>query len=176
MYCDFLLDGGGWTIVWKHSYMEVTLRNSSMFWYSDFYKPCLDLNGGSDGWCNIPRKNRFNPTEMLIAAYHNGVMVYAYKGGFNRNIDYHWTGSTLMDPTMIVDHCTRSQSQGVPPYPQKESAAITGLVLAKWPGHSATDTIDGDGTDDDRWAHCQLPSSISSTANNVQMTVAIFVR
>ena len=102
-------------------------------------------------------------------------MVYAYKGGFNRNIDYHWTGTTLFDPVKIVDHCTRSYSQGVAPYPQKESAATTGLVLAKWPGHSYTDTINNINGDY-RWYHCQLPSSISSSANSVQMTVAIFVR
>ena len=155
--------------------MEVTPTNSSMFWYSDFYKPCLDLNSGSDGWCNIPRKIRFNPQETLIVAYHKKKMVYAYKGDFNRNIDYHWTGTTLFDPVRIVDHCTRSQSQRVAPYPQKESAAITGLALAKFPGSTDTDTIDYIGYDD-RWLHCQLPSSISSSANNVQMTVAIFVR
>ena len=161
--------------MWKHSYFEVTPTNSSMFWYSDFYKPCLDLNGGSDGWCNIPRKIRFNPQEMLIAAYHNGVMVYAYKGGFNRNIDYHWTGATLLEPVKIVDQCTRPHNQGVAPYPQKESTAITGLAVAKLPGYPHTDTINN-VNDDHRWYHCILPSSISSRPNYVQMTVAIFVR
>ena len=158
-------------MVWKHSYMEVTPRNSSMFWYSDFYKPCLDLNGGSDGWCNIPRKIRFNPQETLIAAYHNGVMVYAYKGYFNRNIDYHWTGATLLEPTKIVDWCTNSE---VAPHPQKESA-ITGLALAKRPGYPYSDTIYSVNRDF-RWYHCRIPSSISSTTYRVQMTVAIFVR
>ena len=163
-------------MVWKHSYMEVTPRNSSMFWYSNVHKPCLDLNGGSDGWCNIPKKIRFNPAEMLIAAYHNGVMVYAYKGGFNRNIDYHWTGSSLLDPIMIVDQCTNIYSRGLAPYPQKESAAITGLALAKWRvGNSVTDTIDNINSDS-RWYQCRMPSSISSTAHGVQMTVAIFIR
>ena len=163
-------------MVWKHSYFEVT-RNSSMFWYSDFYKPCLDLNGGSDGWCNVPRKIRFNPQETLIVAYHNKKMVYAYKGDFNRNIDYHWTGTTLFDPVRIVDHCTRSQSRGVAPYPQKESGAITGLALAKWTaaGNLDTDTINN-VNDDHRWIHCVLPSHISSSSYRVQMTVAIFVR
>ena len=155
--------------------MEVTPRNSSMFWYSDFYKPCLDLNGGSDGWCNIPRKIRFNPQEMIIAAYHNGVMVYAYKGGFNRNIDYHWTGTTLFDPIiMIADWCTNNR--GVSPYPQREHDDITGLALAKYSHSSSyTDTIDYLNSDN-CWEQCQIPSSISSSSYRVQMTVAIFVR
>ena len=162
--------------MWKHSYVEVNPRTTDMFWHSDYYKPCLHLSGGSDGWCNVPMKIRFNPEEMIIVAYHNGVMVYAYKGYFNRNIDYHWTGATLLQPTMIVDQCTRSESQGVAPYPQREDDAITGLALAKYPGNGNTDTIDGNGNDDDRWAHCQLPSSISSSTADVQMTVAILVR
>ena len=99
--------------MWKHSYWEVNPRTTDMVWHSDYYKPCLDLNSGSNGWCNVPMKIRFNPKEMIIAAYHNGVMVYAYKGGFNRNIDCHWTGATLLDPVRIVDQCARSQSRGV---------------------------------------------------------------
>ena len=63
------LDGGGWSLVWKHSPMEVARPlNHSMTYYSKSYKPCTDLEAG---WCNVPNKTRLNPTEMMIAAYHN---------------------------------------------------------------------------------------------------------
>ena len=74
-----------------------------------------------------------------------------------------------------MDWCTGSYSQGVAPYPQREYDVITGLALAKRPGDANTDTID-DVRNDDRWEQCLLPSSISSSSYNVQMTVAIFVR
>ena len=74
------INGGGWTLVWKHSAMEVLPLTESMKYFSDYYKACTDLEVG---WCNIPNKDRLNPTEMMIAAYHNKRLVYAYKGIFN---------------------------------------------------------------------------------------------
>ena len=44
------------------------------------YTPCVTR---ASGWCNIPYKERFNPTEQMIVAYHNGTVVYAYKHLFN---------------------------------------------------------------------------------------------
>ena len=71
------INGGGWTLVWKHSAMEVLPLTEDMKYFSDYYKACTDLEVG---WCNIPNKDRLNPTEMMTAAYHNKRLVYAYKG------------------------------------------------------------------------------------------------
>ena len=105
--------GGGWSLVWKHSYLEpeVDPLTTDMFYHSSHYRPCTDL---SVGWCNVPNKRRLQPEEMMIAAYHNGRLVYAYKGTFNLNIDHNWPGATLLPPvSRVVDHCTRSGT-GVP--------------------------------------------------------------
>ena len=67
--------------MWKHSAMEVLPLTEDMRYFSDYYKACTDLEVG---WCNIPNKNRLNPTEMMIAAYHNKKLVYAYKGIFKK--------------------------------------------------------------------------------------------
>ena len=88
------LDGGGWTLVWQHSYMEDLPLNLSMRYFSEDYTPCVTR---ASGWCNIPNKARFNPTEQMIVAYHKGTVVYAYKGLFNRNIDYNWSGGIPLD-------------------------------------------------------------------------------
>ena len=154
--------------MWKHSYLQVSPRTTDMYYHSSFYKPCGDL---SVGWCNVPNKMRIQPQEMMIAAYHNGILVYAYKGTFNRNIDHHWTGATLLTPVnKMVDHCTRSGT-GVP-----TPKGVIGLGFAKGiDGGVHTDTITHYG-EDERWEECFLPSSISSTLVNVQMTMAIYVR
>ena len=53
-----------------------------MKYFSDFYKPCTDLEAG---WCNVPNKSCFDPTEMMIVAYHNKnvsyiiILIYANK-------------------------------------------------------------------------------------------------
>ena len=73
-------DGGGWTLVWKHSYMETSPLSTDMYYFSDYYKSCTTYDSG---WCNIPNKKRLNPTEQMIVAYHKGTVVYAYKGIFN---------------------------------------------------------------------------------------------
>ena len=165
-------DGGGWSLVWKHSYREVSPLTTSMFYHSSFFKPCIDL---ASGWCNVPGKLRFQPEEMMIVAYHYSTTVYAYKGTFNRNLDHDWTGATLLgNVRAITDRCTRSGNVPIP----IQHRDLTGMVLDKQYS-SDTDTIQGtlsNPRDDDRWQECYLPSSISSTNINVQMTMAIYVR
>ena len=166
-------DGGGWSLVWKHSYKQVSPLTKNMYYHSDFFKACTDL---ASGWCNVPSKIRFQPEKMMIVAYHYSTTVYAYKGTFNRNLDHDWTGATLLgNVSVITDKCTRSGT-GVPTPAQEND--LTGMVFSK-PFTINTDTIQGtliNPRDDDRWAHCHLPSSISSSTNNVQMTMAIYVR
>ena len=99
------LDGGGWTLVWQHSYMENLPLNDSMRYFSEDYTHCVTR---ASGWCKIPNKARFNPTEQMIVAYHKGTVVYGYKGLFNRNIGYNWSGAILPDFQKIVDQCPRT--------------------------------------------------------------------
>ena len=156
--------------MWKHSYIDVSPLTTDMYYHSSFDKPCTDL---SVGWCNVPNKTRLQPEEMMIAAYHNGILVYAYKGTFNRNIDHHWTGATLLMPvTRIVDYCTRSGTRV--PTPQQDGD-LTGLVFQKFTG---TNTISGSlaRPRDRRWLGCYLPGTLSSSSYNTQMTMAIYVR
>ena len=168
------LDGGGWTLVWQHSYMEDLPLNLSMRYFSEDYTPCVTR---ASGWCNIPNKARFNPTEQMIVAYHKRTVVYAYKGLFNRNIDYNWSGAILLDFEKIVDKCTADN--GVQPAP--ENQLTIGLTFDKhspYNHYSNYDTNDGSFSSpiDGRWENCKLPSSISSFSLHVQMTMAIFVR
>ena len=165
-------DGGGWSLVWKHSYRQVSPLTTNMFYHSSFFKPCTDL---ASGWCNVPGKIRFQPEETMIVAYHHNTTVYAYKGTFNRNLDHDWTGATLLgNVRAITNRCTNSAKV---PIPAQEND-LTGMVFEKEVGGS-TDTIQGtlsNPSDDDRWHECRLPSSISFSTNNVQMTMAIYVR
>ena len=123
-------DGGGWTLVWKHSYMETLPLSTNMYYFSDYYKSCTTYDSG---WCNIPNKKHFNPTEQMIVAYHKGTIVSAYKGIFNYNIDHDWTGGVLVDFKKIVDKCTRSDSQNVQPAPSSSSndRRLLGLAFDK---------------------------------------------
>ena len=169
-------DGGGWTLVWKHSAMEVLPLNKSMKYFSDYYKACTDLEVG---WCNIPNKTRLNPTEMMIAAYHKKTLVYAYKGIFNKNLDWHWSGGILLDPKKVVDLC--SYSNGVPPEPAPIGNNLGGLSFDKTHPHVYTgnwEVYRGSLSNplDCRWGDCALPTNISSSFYYVQMTVAIYVR
>ena len=169
-------DGGGWTLVWKHSAMEVRSLTEDMKYFSDYCKACTDLEVG---WCNIPNKDRLNPTEMMIAAYHHKTTVYAYKGIFNKNLDWHWSGGILLDPKKVVDLC--AAINGVPPEPYR-GYNWGGLSFDKNNPHTYTGNCDvytgtfPSSPRDCRWANCQLPTSISSTRRNTQMTVAIYVR
>ena len=173
VWCDMELDGGGWTLVWKHSYMEVLPLTQDMTHFSDYYKACVGLEVG---WCNVPGKADLKSQEMMLAAYHNTRVVYAYKGTFNRNVDSHWTGGILLNPQKIVDRCT--VNNGVPPEPR---SAIPGIAFDKTRPHiyaGNCDTYQGvfSSPGDCRWRDCLLSSSFSSTNHHVQMTMAIYVR
>ena len=174
VYCDMHTDGGGWSLVWKHSYLEVSPLTTSMFYHSSFFKPCTDL---ASGWCNVPGKIRFQPEEMMIVAYHYSTTVYAYKGTFNRNLDHDWTGATLLgNVRAITDRCTRPKT-GIPILKQRSD--LTGMIFTKQvDGRGESETLVGSLSSprDERWEECYLPSSISSSIDDVQMTMAIYVR
>ena len=120
------LDGGGWTLLWQHSYMEDLPLSQDMTFFSDYYK---NYTTQASGWCNIPNKARFrDATEQLIIAYHKGTVVYAYKGLFNRN---NWSGAILLNFKKIVDKCTLWN--GIQPriQPAPENQLVVGLTFDK---------------------------------------------
>ena len=169
-------DGGGWTLVWTHSYMETLPLSTNMYYFSDYYKSCTTHDSG---WCNIPNKKRFNPTEQMIVAYHKGTIVYAYKGIFNYNIDHDWTGGVLVDFTKIVDKCTHKDSINDPPAPSTHSGnrEMLGLTFDKFTPYNYFTNCDTlydnwNSPKDCRWHNCQ-PRQI---AQNTQQTMAIFIR
>ena len=171
------LDGGGWTLVWKNSFMDNLPLSDNMRYYSGYYKPCTSIT--DVGWCNIPKKaDKFNPKEQMIVAYHNTHVVYAYKGLFNRNIDFDWSGGILLDFKKIVDKCTIKN--GIQPNPAAD--AIPGITFDKYSpfdyysGHSDTIWRSLSNPNGRHWHDCALPSSISGSKYNVQMTLGIFVR
>ena len=155
-------------MVWKHSYMQVGSLTEDMKYFSDYYKPCADLE---TGWCNVPNKIRFKPTEMMIVAYHNKAVVYAYKGIYNGGLDVNWSGGVLISPVKIVDRCT--QKNGVPPDPAVWDN-FGGITFDKYnPGNypSQSDTYHRtfSSPTDCRFINCQV--HVRS-----QMTMAIYVR
>ena len=162
--------------MWKNSFMDNLPLSDNMRYYSGYYKPCTSIT--DRGWCNIPKKaDKFSPTEQMIVAYHNSHVVYAYKGLFNRNIDYDWSGGILLDFKKIVDKCT--SKSGIQPAPSVNF--IPGITFDKstpYNYYHNSDTICGSMTSprECRWWRCYLPSSISGSQYNVQMTMAIFVR
>lgn len=178
MYCDMEIDSGGWTLVWQHSYLESLPLSPKMYYFSDYYKSCTAYGGG---WCNVPNKKRFNPTEQMVVAYHNKEIIYAYKGIFNFNIDYDWSGGILVNFTKIVDKCDLDNSINVQPAPSISSAGgdnrLFGLVFDK---HSPcdywnnSDTISGsfDSPTDARFFDCSKSPALQKS----QQTIAIYVR
>ena len=173
------IDGGGWTLVWQHTYMKYNTLSSNMFYFSDYHRSCGN-NASLENWCNVPNKARFNPTEQMIVAYHKGTIVYAYKGYFNRNIDYHWTGAILLDAKEVVDKCTKHN--GVPPAPSVHESGIFGLSFDKLTPTNYYFNCDTYGPSTltnpigCRWHDCGLPFNISSLSRDTNMTVAIYVR
>ena len=161
--------------MWKNSFMDNLPLSDNMRYYSGYYKPCTGIS--DRGWCNIPKKaDKFSPKEQMIVAYHNTHVVYAYKGLFNRNIDYDWSGGILLDFKKIVDRC--NQFNGIQPAPFN---AIPGITFDKYTPYKYNrncDTLHGSLTNpgECRWACCYLSSSISGSQYSVQMTMAIFVR
>ena len=146
-----------------------------MYYFSDYYKSCTTHDSG---WCNIPNKKRFHPTEQMIVAYHKGTIVYAYKATFNYNIDYDWTGGVLVDFKKIVDKCTRSGSPNVQPAPSTHNGdkKLLGLAFDKRSPYDYSvncDTVSGtfDSPGECRWHDCNY-----SKQRNTQQTVAIYVR
>ena len=80
-----------------------------------------------------------------------------------------------------MDHCTKNN--GVVPAPSSSGSGRRDLGLSfdkKTPDnpYGNCDTIGGAYANpyDCRWADCKLPSHISSTQRDTQMTLAIYVR
>jgi len=173
-WCDMTLDGGGWTLVWKHSYYEVGAWQDNMRFYSSYDKPCVDT---STGWCNVPAKLSIGKTEQATVATYNGTTIYAYKGTLNSKLDSSWEGAILQSPKALVDQCI--YNQGVAPEPEVGGHAVPGLTFDKaTPGDyvSNCDTDRYANGSDCRWENCQLPGNISPSQYHVQMTVLIYVR
>ena len=160
-------------LVWQHSYMEDLPLTSNMTFFSKHYKPCTQH---ATGWCNVPNKARFNYTEQMLVAYHNKKVVYAYKGLFNRNIDYDWIGGVLIVHEVIIDKCGRSYG-GYRPNPVKIIPGITFTKIGSL-SYIGSNTYCGNlnNPTDCRWRYCRLPPSISSTSYRTQMTLAIYLR
>ena len=163
----------GCALVWKHSYFQVGNPTDDMRTFSSVDRPCTDL---SDGWCNVGNKDNVAGNVQLTVAYHEGEVVYAYRGDRNSEVGKSWRGAILNNPVKITDHCIHHN--GVPPEPNTHSSAIPGLTFDKRkPGaynvHCDTDSYKD--MYDCRWENCYLPSSISSQKSHVQMTVAIFL-
>ena len=163
---DNTLDKGGWTLVWQHSYMEDLPLTTNMTFFSNYYKPCTQH---ATSWCNIPNKARFNPTEQMIVAYHNKQVIYAYKGVFNRNIDYDWSGGVLVGYTRIIDKCSSRYHD----YRLNPVKSLPGIAFNKYSSscdyYGTGGTIQGSVTNpvDNRWSYCSV---------RTQMTLAIYVR
>ena len=106
----------------------------------------------------------------MIVAYHQGTIVYAYKGIFNYNIDHDWSGGVLVDYKKITDNCKNSKN--IHPAPSK----LLGLAFDKHSPYNYldnSDTISGtfNSPVNCRWADCAYPRKY-----NAQQTLAIYVR
>ena len=149
--------------MWKNSVMDNPPLSDNMRYYSGYYKPCTSIT--DHGWCNIPKKaDRFSPTEQTIVAYHKSHVVYAYKGLFNRNIDYDWSGGILLSFKKIADTCTKNN--GVQPAPAVN--IIPGITFDKkspYNYYTNSDTLCDflANPTECRWHSCALPSSVSSS-------------
>ena len=182
------LDGGGWTLVWKHSPMQVHATeplSDKMKHYGTVLKECPTL---SAGWCNIPGKARFMPSEMMFVAYHEENVVYAYKATFNRNLDTDWTGGRFVDYSKVVDHCI--SNNGIQPAPSTAQSggdlSMLGINFDKntpYDIHNNCDVYHGTLSNprECRWENCCGSGTCRITegpdvTQHTQQTVAIFVR
>lgn len=169
---DSDIDGGGWKLVWKHSYLEVGPVNHSMRFFSQHDRPCTDL---STGWCNVPNKLSYGANQQMTMALHNGEIVYAYRGDINPELDSTWRGAILNNYVELIDHCTSMYSKGIPPEPEGPNGAhrYEGLTFDKQNlgNYDSNCDTDNNGNGDCRWDNC-----IPSFPRHTQMTVAIFIR
>ena len=169
------LDLHKWVLVWKHSYLQVSksvLRNARTF--SNFNKPCKNLQ---DGWCNVPDKQLSGSArEQMIAAFHHGALVYAYKSPLNKQLGKSANGARLVSGwSMVIDKCRVKRGTRPDIF---AAAKVSGIAFDKYtPNHitSNCDTVHSD-YGDCRWENCRLPKSISKKKMHTQMTLAIFVR
>ena len=160
-------------MVWKHSYSQVPRSQlDRMRSHSKHMKPCLNMDAG---WCNVANKQPPGYSEQMIAAYHNSILVYAYKAALNPNLGKTQHGPYLSTTNSIVDRCTGNR--GIRP-----SITYSSGPFDYFDKHSPEnfrencDTMYGGYNKDCRWENCGLPPSISSRPSHVQMTVVIYIR
>ena len=173
-YCEnnASIDGGGWAMVWKHSYKQALIWEQRTS-YSKISHPCLNLD---DGWCNVGNKQPSGYTEQMVAAYHNQTLVYAYKAPLNPSLGIARTGPYLSSNNMIVDRCTatRGTRPGIIIHHKymdifQKSAPESYFTFN-------CDTVHLRYWADCRWESCKLPPAISVEEQHVQMTVVIYIR
>ena len=105
----------------------------------------------------------------MLVAYQNKQVVYAYKGVFNRNLNFDWIGGYLIAYTQVVDKCL--YNQGTRPNPVK---SLPGIAFSKRSSscnyHGTGGTITGTLTNptNDRWHYCNHYRATSD-----QMTIAL---
>ena len=180
VYCDHTTDGGGWRMVWKHSYYEVASLSDDMRFFSqvDNSATCTSV---TNGWCNTPGKLTLGAKEQMTAAYYNGALMYAWKGTINSNLDSSWEGAILNSPTQLVEDCSSSVNSIPEPNSPAAGHAIAGLTFNKANDFNYVNNCDSDRygssgasiSGDCRWENCR-PSAVGGS--HKQMTIAIFVR